>query len=88
MRKLAFIFFARRFKPGTCLNNERTLLNFNTIYNVCESQVAATEAFIVNFMDFVCNMWLLKVSMQIESGPMPHLHLCEQDVTWSFYSVV
>jgi len=30
----------------------------------------------------------LKVSMQIESRPMPHLHFCEQDVTRSFYSVV
>jgi len=38
-------------------------------------------------MDIVCHMWLLKVSMQIESGPMPHLHFCEQDVTRSFYSV-
>jgi len=38
-------------------------------------------------MDFVGHMWLLKVSMQIESGPAPHLHFCEQDVTCSFYSV-
>jgi len=26
-------------------------------------------------------------AMPIESAPMPHLHFCEQDVTWSFYSV-
>ena len=47
----------------------------------------ARETSIMILMDIVCHMWLLKVSMQIESGPMPHLHFCEQDVTWSFYSV-
>jgi len=41
----------------------------------------------MNLMDFVCRMWLLKVSMQIKSGPMPHLHFCEQNVMLSFYSV-
>jgi len=41
----------------------------------------------MNLMVFVCRMWLLKVSIEIESGPMPHLHFCEQNVMWSFYSV-
>ena len=36
---------------------------------------------------FYCYMWLLKVSMQNESGPEGYLHFCEQDVMWSFYSV-
>jgi len=31
--------------------------------------------------------YILKVFMQIESGPMPQLHYCEQDVKRSFYSV-
>jgi hypothetical protein len=35
---------------------------------------------------FYCDMWLLKVSMQNESGPEGYLHFCEQDLTWSFYS--
>jgi len=33
------------------------------------------------------NMWLLKVSMQNESGPEGYLHFCELDVTPSFYCV-
>jgi len=41
----------------------------------------------MNLIDFVRRMWLLKVSIRIESRPMPHLHFFEQDVTWSFYSV-
>jgi len=32
-------------------------------------------------------LWLLQVSMQNESGPEGHSHFCEQDMTWSFYSV-
>jgi len=39
-------------------------------------------------MFFYRNMWLLKVSMQNESGPEAYFHFCEQDVTWSFYNVV
>jgi len=35
---------------------------------------------------FYRNMWLLKVSMENESGPEVYLDSCEQDVTWSFYS--
>jgi len=34
---------------------------------------------------FYRNMWLLKVSMQKESEG--YSHFCEQDVTWTFYSV-
>jgi len=36
---------------------------------------------------FYSNMWLLKASIQNESRPKAYLHFCEQDVTWSFYSV-
>jgi len=75
-----------RFELGTLLNNERRLLNFSTTYYVCESHVACNRGIHHEFDDFVCQMWLLKVSMQIESKPMPNLHFCEQDVTWSFYS--
>jgi len=48
---------------------------------------SATEASMLNWMDFACHMWLLNVSMQIKSGPMPYLHFCKQDVMCSFYSV-
>jgi len=33
-------------------------------------------------------LFLLKVSMQNESGPKGYSHFYEQDVTWPFYSVV
>ena len=32
------------------------------------------ETSIINLMDFVCHMLLLKVSMQIESGPARYLN--------------
>jgi len=44
------------------------------------------DAFNCHIM-FLPNMRLLKVSMQNEYGPEGYLHFCEQDVTWSFYSV-
>ena len=45
------------------------------------------EASIVYSVDFVCHKWLLKVSMQIESGPARYLNFCKHYVTWSFYRV-
>jgi len=36
---------------------------------------------------FKRGMWLLKESRQNESGPEAYLHFCDQDLTWSFYSV-
>ena len=44
-------------------------------------------ASVFNLMGFIRHILLLKVSMQIESGPTRYLHVCERDVTWSFYRV-
>ena len=48
-----FIFFVMsEIRTGTCLNNERMLLNFNTIYNVCESHVACNRGIHPEFDGF------------------------------------